>query len=489
MDQKTRILHDVFGYHSFRPGQDELIDAILVGRDTLGIMPTGGGKSICYQVPALVLPGLTLVLSPLISLMDDQVAALRRRGIDARAVSSSISPADKRSIFAEVRTGRVRILYLSPERLWTPEFQALAREVLISFVCIDESHCVSQWGREFRPAYLKIRDFIDSLPERPRVAAFTATASPEVRDDIIAFTGLRNPYILTTGFDRPNLYYEVLRPRDKWAELTGLLRTYRGTCGIIYCLTKASVESVTKKLNRQGFRAIRYHGGLAPEERARNQNLWIRGEIPLIVATNAFGMGIDKPDVRFVIHYNMPADPESYYQEAGRAGRDGLPSDCILLFSPRDVKICRFFISRTKDPELRKIMRRKLTAMRLYAGSRTCLRKNLLAYFGQRAPEYCGNCSSCLRTSPFPDPLLPGIESHELYADLVALRLRVAKEHGKLPYRIFSDQTLHDMAAARPVTVPDLLVMEGAGFLSSIKYGAEFVGEIRAFRDSHENRV
>lgn len=485
MDQKTRILHDVFGYSSFRPGQDELIDAILAGRDTLGIMPTGGGKSICYQVPALALPGLTLVLSPLISLMDDQVAALRRRGVSARAISSAISAEEKRSILSETYAGRVRILYLSPERLWTRDIQALAHGVRISFVCIDESHCVSQWGREFRPAYLKIRDFIDALPERPRVAAFTATASPEVRDDIIAFTGLQNPYILTTGFDRPNLYYEVLHPRDKWTALTGLLRAYRGTCGIIYCLTRTSVEAVTKKLNRQGFRAVRYHGGLTPEERAQSQEQWIRGEIPLIVATNAFGMGIDKPDVRFVIHYNMPADPESYYQEAGRAGRDGLPSDCILLFSPRDVKICRFFISRTKNPELRKVMRRKLTAMRLYAGSKTCLRKNLLAYFGQRAPEYCGNCSVCLRTGPFPEPLLPGVESRELYADLVALRLRVAKEHGKLPYRIFSDQTLHDMAASRPVTLPDLMVIEGAGLLGCIKYGAEFVREIRAFRDSH----
>ena len=485
MDQKTRILHDVFGYSSFRPGQDELIDAILSGRDTLGIMPTGGGKSICYQVPALAMSGLTLVLSPLISLMDDQVAALRRRGICASAISSAIGTSEKMSILSDVRAGRVRILYLSPERLWTPDLQALARRVRISFVCIDEAHCVSQWGQEFRPAYLRIRDFIEMLPVRPHVAAFTATASPEVRDDIITFTGLRNPYILTTGFDRPNLYYEVLHPRDKWTELTGLLRKYRGTCGIIYCLTRTSVESVTKKLNRQGFHAVRYHGGLSPEERAQNQSQWIRGEIPLIVATNAFGMGIDKPDVRFVIHYNMPADPESYYQEAGRAGRDGLPSDCVLLFSPRDVTICRFFISRTKNPELRIIMRRKLSAMRLYAGSKTCLRRNLLAYFGQRAPEYCGNCSICLGTGPFPDPLVPGVESRELYTDLVALRLRIAKEHGKLPYKIFSDQTLHDMAASRPVTMTDLLIIEGAGIPNCIKYGAEFIMEIRAFRDSH----
>lgn len=481
MDAKNRVLRDTFGFSSFRPGQDALIDSILSGRDTLGIMPTGGGKSLCYQVPALVLPGMTIVVSPLISLMQDQVAALKRRGVPARAIFSSMDLSATRVVYAEILSGKIKILYVSPERLMTRRFIKAVLNTEVSMVCVDEAHAIPQWGPEFRPAYLTVSTFLRIFPARPRLAAFTATAAPRVRDAIIDALQMKNPYVLTTGFDRPNLYYEVRHTDSKFKELCALLPRYRGTSGIIYCLTRKTVETLARQLTAAGFPALPYHGGFDAETRTANQERWIHGDCPLIVATNAFGMGIDKPDVRFVIHYNMPADPESYYQEAGRAGRDGLPADCILLASSRDRTVSRFFISRTKSASLQEDMREKLVAMRRYAGSKTCLRQNLLAYFGQRAPDFCGNCSVCLANGRFSKPLPDGVESPALYRDLVHLRSRLAKKEGKRPNRLFSDQSLHDMAAARPVTMADLLAIEGISPISCLKYGRAFLAEIRVY--------
>ena len=361
-------LKTYFGYDSFRPGQEKIITAILSGRDALGIMPTGAGKSLCYQIPALTFPGLTLVISPLISLMEDQVATLKRRGIGAEFINSAVDINRKQRILSSIsaqyscnppayirrtpsssssafhrcyKSTPIKLLYVSPERLSAPEFRAFAQKIRISLLCVDEAHCISLWGRQFRPEYMKIAEFVEALPDRPVIAAFTATANAEVRSDIIDNLKLREPYVLTTGFDRPNLYFEVQKVKDKWPALSSLLIRHRGECGIIYCLTRRTVESLSRKLEVNGFTVTHYHGGMPLEEREKAQRDWLGGKRNVIVATNAFGMGIDKPDVRFVIHYNMPGSMENYYQEAGRAGRDGLPSDCIILYNYRDVVINR----------------------------------------------------------------------------------------------------------------------------------------------------
>ena len=513
MDNMHKILKTVYGYDEFRPGQEKLISEILSGRDVLGIMPTGGGKSLCFQIPALLLPGLTIVISPLISLMQDQVQALQMHGIRAATLASAMSGYEKAALLTQIRRqykeagfahDRCRLLYVSPERLLTEEFCAFACSVPISFICIDEAHCVSQWGRDFRPAYRKISDFIALLPARPVTAAFTATATPEVRSDIIDSLKLNEPFCMTTGFDRTNLFYEVRRPKDKWTELLALLKKYRGECGIIFCLTRRSVNALVKKLASAGIRAARYHGGMPQDERDRNQADWLMDRPSLIVATNAFGMGIDKPDVRFVIHYNMPANMENYYQEAGRAGRDGLPSDCILLYSDMDLAICRFFISRAgfipdekktiaflSDSDraaLRKIERERLRQMQLYIGSRSCLRGFMLDYFGEHAPKFCGRCSYCLSRDPFADrvtSLIPGKMDETLYRELRALRKELAGRYRTPTYKVVSDTALRDMALLRPTKFPDLLFVKDLSFLSAVRFGKFFLRDIRTWVDSH----
>ncbi len=484
---KTAVLQHFYGYRTFRPGQEALIDSILSGRDTLGILPTGGGKSICYQIPALLLPGLTIVVSPLISLIRDQTLSLRKRGIPAAALVSGMTAAEREAVLRDAAGGRLKLLYLAPERLLLDEFTEFSKRLRVSLLCVDEAHCVSKWGREFRPSYLAVRPFADLLSSgaRPVVAAFTATASPEVRADIIRLIGLRKPFCFTSGFDRPNLYYGVMRPKNKYRILILLLKSFRGKCGIIYCRTRAAAEDLTGLLTADGFRAVCYHAGMDPARRESGMDAFISGKTRLIVATCAFGMGIDKPDVRFVIHYNMPGDVESYYQEAGRAGRDGLPSVCILFADHRDVVISRFFLSRIKSPELLREGYGNLTAMRKLASGKQCVRRFLLGYFGEEAPESCGNCSVCgAKTGPEEGPPA-GVPDPDLRSDLRALRLRLARERGILPYRIFSDRTIGDLAARRPVRFRELLGIEGVNVLSCIKYGADFLQEIRAWNDCH----
>ncbi|WP_283674185.1 DNA helicase RecQ [Butyricicoccus sp. Marseille-Q5471] len=400
------ILKQYFGYSAFRPGQDALVSHILEGRDTLGIMPTGAGKSICYQVPALAFSGLTLVISPLISLMKDQVGALHESGVAAAYLNSALSAPEMREVIANAREGRYKLLYIAPERLTTPDFLDFACQTEISMVTIDEAHCISQWGQDFRPSYLKILDFLRLLPHRPLVSAFTATATAAVRDDVIRALGLREPFVLTTGFDRPNLYFSVEQPSSKPQALLRLLAVRTGKSGIVYCATRKTVEDVCDMLRIKGLGATRYHAGLPAEERQRNQDDFLYDRAPVMVATNAFGMGIDKSNVSFVVHYNMPKNMESYYQEAGRAGRDGEAADCILLYSPQDVRTGQFLIERSHeaadeqvDPETRRALidrdLERLRQMTFYSTTTECLRRFILQYFGESAAVSCGHCGNC----------------------------------------------------------------------------------------------
>ncbi|MDR2398697.1 MAG: DNA helicase RecQ [Spirochaetaceae bacterium] len=398
------ILKTYFGFTQFRQGQEEIIRALLNRRDVLAVMPTGAGKSLCYQVPSLLLDGLTLVISPLISLMKDQVNALEAGDIPGAYLNSSLTPEDYYDTIRRAREGRYKMLYLAPERLKREDLRLLGEQVPIAMVVIDEAHCISQWGHDFRPSYFLIQSFIQSLPTRPITAAFTATATDKVKADILAILQLEDPFILTTGFNRENLYFGVQRipyAQDKMRALLEYLKKYPDRSGIIYCATRKTVEDLCDDLNAAGFAATRYHAGLEDEERQHNQDDFIYDRKPLMVATNAFGMGIDKSNVSFVIHYNMPKNIESYYQEAGRAGRDGEAADCLLYYSPQDVQTNRYLITTSapgeppRDPELVGHNLELLKAMTYYATTHDCLRSQLLAYFGDTPGHYCGNCSNC----------------------------------------------------------------------------------------------
>ena len=411
MQSANKLLKQYFGYDEFREGQKPLIDAVLEQRDVMGIMPTGAGKSLCFQIPALMMPGITLVVSPLISLMKDQVGALNQAGIHAAYLNSSLSIGQYRKALELAREGRYKIIYVAPERLGTEGFLqfALSPGVDISFLAVDEAHCVSQWGQDFRPSYLKILSFLEKLPKRPVLGAYTATATVEVKEDVLDILNLRDPLVMTTGFDRGNLFFGVKKPRDKYRELESYIRQKEEkmpeSSGIVYCLSRKSVEEVCHQLREAGFSVTRYHAGLSDAERRQNQDDFIYDRRQIMVATNAFGMGIDKPDVRFVIHYNMPKNMESYYQEAGRAGRDGEPAECILYFGASDQRTNRFLIEHGEDHEeldeaARRIVMEKdlkrLKQMTLYCASTGCLRHYILNYFGEDSGKECQNCSSCL---------------------------------------------------------------------------------------------
>ncbi len=402
---KYDILREFFGHEKFRNGQEEIIDSILNGRDALGIMPTGAGKSLCYQIPAMLLDGMTIVISPLISLMKDQVSSLTESGINAACINSSLGIQEYHEFFRRANNNEYKIIYAAPERLDTEEFLNFAENVKISMITVDEAHCVSQWGQDFRPSYLRIVEFIEKLSYRPIISAFTATATKSVKNDIAKILKLSDPFTLTTGFDRKNLYFGVIKPNNKYIKLTELLKKYGDKSGIVYCLSRKGVEEVFEKLNEDGFSATRYHAGLSQEERNKNQEDFIYDRKQIMVATNAFGMGIDKSNVGFVIHYNMPKNIESYYQEAGRAGRDGEPADCILLYNGQDVRTNQFLIDNNRDlntelsaeqlEEIRLKDMERLKFMTYYCTTSDCLRSFMLRYFGENSYGQCGNCSCC----------------------------------------------------------------------------------------------
>lgn len=402
---KNEILQKYFGYSAFRPGQEQLIDAILNGRDVFGIMPTGGGKSLCYQVPALMLPGVTLVVSPLISLMKDQVMALKNAGVNAAYINSSLTPGQIGLAYRNMRVGMYKIIYVAPERLLTDGFLETVSELKISMLAVDESHCISQWGQDFRPSYVQIPEFVRHLPKRPVVSAFTATATERVRQDVERLLELREPLRIVTGFDRPNLCFRVETPKDKQTWLNRFLENRRDQCGIVYCSTRKEVETVCQALCQAGFSASRYHAGLPDEERRKNQENFVFDRCAIMVATNAFGMGIDKSNVSFVVHYNMPQSLEAYYQEAGRAGRDGAEAECVLLFSRKDIVTARYLIEHPGElpgisEEIRQEQIRqnlvRMNQMADYCKTRECLRGYILDYFGESHPPKCGNCGNCL---------------------------------------------------------------------------------------------
>lgn len=388
-------LKKYFGYDSFRQGQRELIENILEGRNVLGVLPTGGGKSICYQLPALMTDGVSLVISPLISLMKDQVDSLRENGINAGFINSSLDSEEYRKILSDVKTGQIKILYISPERLENEFFRNFIRDIDISFVAVDEAHCISQWGHDFRPSYKLIPDLYQILGD-VQILAFTATATKEVREDIINNLQLSNPFIKVTGFDRKNLYFKVAKPKNKLTYLNSYLKDHRDDSGIIYASTRKKVDDIYKNLKSRGYAIEKYHAGLSEDERKKAQDNFIYDRAKIIVATNAFGMGIDKSNVRFVIHYNMPKDMESYYQEAGRAGRDGEDATCILLYSGQDIIINKHLINLGTNYYFKQFQMEKLQTIINYVNTTRCLREYILAYFGQEADSKCDNCSNCL---------------------------------------------------------------------------------------------
>ena len=405
MSDKLSVLKDYFGHDSFRDGQEQIVDALLDGRDALCIMPTGAGKSMCYQIPALLFDGVTIVVSPLISLMKDQVGSLVQSGVPAAYINSSLSYPQFLRVLSNVEHGKYKIIYVAPERLLTDGFLDTCKKIKISMVAVDEAHCVSQWGQDFRPSYLKIISFVESLANRPIVGAFTATATNDVKEDIKKILRLENPFEITTGFDRPNLFFGVIKSSSKDEKLIDLIRERGDRSGIVYCATRKNVESVCELLCDNGFSAARYHAGLDEYERRKNQEDFVFDRKNIMVATNAFGMGIDKSNVTYVIHYNMPKNIESYYQEAGRAGRDGGEADCILLYSPKDVRLNRFMIENSEgndeltieeNEQIRERDFERLKHMTFYSTTNDCLRGFILRYFGGEKKAYCGKCSNCL---------------------------------------------------------------------------------------------
>ena len=516
--QAQETLRKYFGHEAFRPGQEVMVNALTHHRDALGVMPTGAGKSMCYQVPALMMPGVAIVISPLISLMADQVAALKSAGVPAAYLNSSLTPRQMELAMQRARQGAYKIIYVAPERLETPSFQTMAQSMPISLLAVDEAHCVSQWGQDFRPVYLRIADFVDSLPTRPVMGAFTATATERVRQDIIRLLRLQNPETVTTGFDRPNLYFEVIRPKNRDAALMDILRRKRGESGIVYCATRKAVEQVCDKLIRAGIDATRYHAGLSDEERKENQEKFQYDTCPVMVATNAFGMGIDKSNVRFVIHYQMPRSMEAYYQEAGRAGRDGEAAECILLYNGSDIFTAKWMIEHTEPNEnmtaaeqsaVRYQDMNRLNRMVDYCTKPGCLRAFILRYFGENTAQDCGHCSACCgarygeaeeiarqrrrgadgahlgqQATAEKVGSIGKIETPaggDLFEQLRQVRMALSKLYHVAPFIICSDATLTSMVRRKPETLEGMRSVSGMGEIKTARYGEAFLGVIRPY--------
>lgn len=465
---KEQVLKDYFGYSSFRKGQSEIIDNIMAGNDVLGVMPTGAGKSLCFQVPALLFSDLTIVISPLISLMQDQVQALQTAGVKAAFLNSSLSAKEYYEVLEDAKCGDYKILYIAPERLDNPDFMELCQSAKISMVTIDEAHCVSQWGQDFRPSYLKIKNFIHRLPNRPIITAFTATATKEVRADIVKILELQNPFTITTGFDRPNLYFETQickSGKTKLEYIFKFLKKNKDLSGIIYCATRKNVEMVEAELIKAGYNATMYHAGISEKRRSQNQEDFQFDKKNIMVATNAFGMGIDKSNVNFVVHFNMPKNLENYYQEAGRAGRDGTDAKCILLFQPQDVQTQNFFIEHNDNQALsfeeqetvKAADREKLQKIKFYCHTADCLRSYILRYFGDDAIESCDNCSSCNTAHTEIDIT---IEAQKILSC-------VARTNGKYGSKIIA-ATLHGSTSKRVLDL-GLDELSTYGIMSSLK--------------------
>jgi ATP-dependent DNA helicase RecQ len=534
---KRGILKRYFGYDDFLPGQEAVIDSLLLSRDTLAVLPTGGGKSLCFQIPALMLPGITLVVSPLISLQIDQVTALVRAGVNAAYLNSTLSPGQYQKALRNAAQGKYKLIYISPERLMKEDFLRFAKHVGIAMIAVDEAHCISHWGHDFRPDYLGIAQFIRALPTRPIVSAFTATATKRVRKDIIANLSLLNPGVFVNSFDRPNLRFAVQKPEHKPSALLTFLHDRKDQCGIVYCRTRLLVDEVTRSLNNAGFPALRYHAGLDDRERTANQRAFTQAQRCVMVATNAFGMGIDKPDVAYVVHYNMPGDVESYYQEAGRAGRNGAQADCLLLFSYDDIRGQKYLINHSGDdtdnPKRRSELiahgLQRLEKMSAYVHEGGCLRGFILRYFGEtpasRRCERCGNCQasagdrrrlgyghavlpSFFRSSgvsyrpprtqePLPAPIdLKAAEAarekaatlaaaankldQRLLDRLMSCRETLAAQWHIKPFFVFSEDTLMDMCLKRPRSEHELRRVLGMSEHKLSRFGRAFLDEIAA---------
>lgn len=508
----NQTLKQYFGYDSLRTGQEELINGILAGHEVLGIMPTGAGKSLCYQLPALMLKGITLVISPLISLMSDQVKALNQAGVHAAYINSSLTENQVRMALSYASQGRYKIIYVAPERLNTPRFLDFACNADISMLTVDEAHCISQWGQDFRPSYLEIAGFLTRLPRRPIVSAFTATATERVKNDIVASLGLNNPVTMVTGFDRPNLFFRVVTRKggsQKDNSIINYVKKHEDESGIIYCATKKNVDKLYTLLNEQGISAGRYHAGLSNDERKQNQEDFTYDRIRVMVATNAFGMGIDKSNVRYVLHYNMPQSLEYYYQEAGRAGRDGEEAECVLFFSKQDIMINKFLLQNkasagdvASDMQKTANDQRKLQQMINYCETDKCLREFILSYFGDTTPCICNKCSNCVVVEDEEEETyvetgkkrkkaaqLAGLNElgAALFEKLRSVRTELAAEKSVPPYIICSDKTLKDICAKLPRDKEQLADVYGMGEQKIQNYGEAFVTAVNSFVADNPN--
>jgi len=508
----NQTLKQYFGYDSLRTGQEELINGILAGHDVLGIMPTGAGKSLCYQLPALMLKGITLVISPLISLMSDQVKALNQAGVHAAYINSSLTENQIRMALSYASQGRYKIIYVAPERLNTPRFLDFACNADISMLTVDEAHCISQWGQDFRPSYLEIAGFLTRLPRRPIVSAFTATATERVKNDIVASLGLNNPVTMVTGFDRHNLFFRVVTRKggsQKDNSIINYVKKHEDESGIIYCATKKNVDKLYTLLNEQGISAGRYHAGLSNDERKQNQEDFTYDRIRVMVATNAFGMGIDKSNVRYVLHYNMPQSLEYYYQEAGRAGRDGEEAECVLFFSKQDIMINKFLLQNkasagdvASDMQKTANDQRKLQQMINYCETDKCLREFILSYFGDTTPCICNKCSNCVVVEDEEEETyvetgkkrkkaaqLAGLNELgvALFEKLRSVRTELAAEKSVPPYIICSDKTLKDICAKLPRDKEQLADVYGMGEQKIQNYGEAFVTAVNSFVADNPN--